>query len=95
MNYFEKILHPHIVILTDVSPLETDDHESLVRLLAYADMLEIEGIIYTTGWSHEEIPDQYIDIIYNVVDAYEKDLPNLKRRSNQKKYDLKKSFKPI
>jgi len=37
-----KILKPRIVVLTDVSTWETDDSESLVRLLVHADMFEIE-----------------------------------------------------
>ncbi|MCO8121000.1 hypothetical protein NHH03_04565 [Stieleria sp. TO1_6] len=36
-------LKPRVVVLTDVSTWETDDSESLVRLLVHADLLEIEG----------------------------------------------------
>ena len=89
-NVINDILKPRIVVLTDVSPWETDDQESLVRLLSYADMFEIEGIIYSTGWNHDTIPDECINIIYNVIDAYEKDLPNLMKRSNQMKHKLDK-----
>ena len=40
-------LKPRVVILTDIGQpdLEPDDTESLVHLLCYADLLEIEGII--------------------------------------------------
>lgn len=78
-----KTLKPRIVVLTDVSTWETDDSESLVRLFAYADMFEIEGLIYTTGWSLEETQDDFFQLIHDAIDAYEKDLPNLKKRSNQ------------
>lgn len=81
-------LKPRIVVLTDVSTWETDDSESLVRLFAYADVLEIEGVIYTTGWSLDEIRDDFLNLIHIAINAYEKDLPNLMKRSNQKKHFL-------
>ena len=34
-------LKPRLVVLTDTSTWETDDHESLIRFLAHADMFEI------------------------------------------------------
>ena len=76
-------LKPRIIVLTDVSTWETDDSESLVRLFAHADLFEIEGIIYTTGWSLEETKDDFMQLINDAIDAYEKDLPNLMKRSNQ------------
>ena len=78
-------LKPRIVVLTDISTWEPDDHESLIRLLVHADMFEIEGIVITTGWSMDNVNNhkQFIDIATGVIDAYEKDLPNLLKRSNQ------------
>ena len=76
-------LKPRIVVLTDVSTWETDDSESLVRLLVHADLFEIEGLVYTTGWSLEETRDDFIQLIHDAINAYEKDLPNLKKRSSQ------------
>ena len=38
-------LKPRVVVLTDISTWETDDHESLIRFLAHADMFEIEGLV--------------------------------------------------
>jgi hypothetical protein len=78
-------LKPRLVILTDISTWETDDHESLIRLMAHADMYEIEGIIITTGWSIDDVNKvkQFKDIATGVIDAYQKDLPNLLKRSKQ------------
>lgn len=76
---------PRIVVLTDISTWEPDDHESLIRLLVHADLQEIEGIVFTTGYSHsntESFPHHF-DIIHGVIDAYEEDLPNLLQRSDQ------------
>ncbi|MCJ8167562.1 DUF1593 domain-containing protein [Pontibacter sp. E15-1] len=77
-------LKPRIVVLTDVSTWETDDSESLVRLMVHADMLEIEGLVYTTGWSLDSTRVAFFNLIHDATDAYEKDLPNLRKRANQK-----------
>lgn len=74
---------PRMVVLTDVSTWETDDSESLVRLLVHADLFEIEGLIFTTGWSLDKTQDDFMGLIDEAIDAYEKDLPNLLKRSNQ------------
>ena len=74
---------PRVVVLTDVSTWETDDSESLVRLLVHADLLEIEGLVFTTGWSLGTTRDDFIDLIHDATNAYEKDLPNLRKRSGQ------------
>jgi hypothetical protein len=76
-------LKPRMVVLTDVSTWETDDSESLVRLLVHADLFEIEGLVYTTGWSLETTRDDFMGLIHDALNAYEKDLPNLRKRSNQ------------
>lgn len=80
-------LKPRVVVLTDISTWETDDHESLIRFLAHADMFEIEGLVISTGYSISTLtksPEKdFINIAHGVVDAYEKDLPNLMKRSNQ------------
>ncbi|MGV8827245.1 MAG: nucleoside hydrolase-like domain-containing protein [Breznakibacter sp.] len=82
-SQLEKVGKPRVVILTDVSTWETDDSESLVRLMVYADMLEIEGLIYTTGWSLDETRNDFFQLIHKAIDAYEKELPNLMKRSGQ------------
>jgi len=78
-------LKPRIIVLTDISTWETDDHESMIRLLVHADMFEIEGLVYSTGWSidNAERHKNFMDIIYGAIDAYEEDLPNLLKRSDQ------------
>lgn len=76
-------LKPRVVVLTDVSTWETDDSESLVRLMVHADLLEIEGLIFTTGWSLGTTRDDFFDLIHVAINAYEQDLPNLSQRSSQ------------
>jgi hypothetical protein len=76
-------LKPRMVVLTDISTGERDDHESMTRLHAHADLFEIEALIVSNGYSYNTVPQQYISIIGDVTNAYEKDLPNLLKRSNQ------------
>lgn len=80
-------LKPRIIVLTDIAPtnVEPDDMESMIRLLAHADLFEIEGLISTTGWS-DGGGREHPELIHAVIDAYEKDLPNLRKRSNQETF---------
>jgi len=92
-------LKPRLVVLTDISTWETDDHESLIRLLVHADMFEIEALILSTGYSIDTLNDStksgFINLIHGAVDAYEKDLPNLMKRSNQVGHELDDSRQEI
>ena len=78
-------LKPRVVILTDIAPgnIEPDDMESMVRLMTYADQLEIEALITTIGWNCDPYTTEWADSLYRVIDAYEKDVPNLMKRSGQ------------
>lgn len=79
-------LKPRIVVMTDIGPetVEPDDSESAVRLMAYADMFEIEAIITTIGWNCDPYPDGWKEYLDRVIDAYGRDVDNLKARSRQK-----------
>ena len=87
----EKERKPRLVVLTDIAPgnIEPDDMESMVRLMAYADQVEIEGLITTIGWNCDPYPVEWADSLLRVIDAYEKDVPNLMKRSGQK------TFRPL
>lgn len=76
---------PRLVVLTDISPdkVEPDDMESIIRLLVHADMFEIEALIHSTGWSASVAKESYYQLIHEAIDLYEKDLPNLLKRSKQ------------
>jgi hypothetical protein len=90
-------LKPRIVVLTDLSPpsVEPDDTESLIRLLVYADLFEVEGLVATTGWSSAGKNGHWIALIRDVIDAYEKDLPNLRKRSSQPGHRADESHQEI
>lgn len=88
-------LKPRMVVLTDVSTWETDDSESLVRLMVHADLLEIEGLVFTTGWSLDNTRDDFINLIHDAINAYENDLPNLQKRSGQTDFQPDESRQEI
>lgn len=78
-------LKPRLVVLTDIAPnnVEPDDMESMIRLLVHADLYEIEGLVHSTGWSATTAREDYLQLIHEAIDLYEKDLPNLRKRSAQ------------
>ncbi len=81
------LLKPRLVVLTDIAPgsIEPDDMESMIRLMVYADRYEIEALIASGGWnsSGRAYPRQWMDSIEMTIAAYERDLPNLAKRSMQ------------
>jgi hypothetical protein len=81
-SIYTPALKPRLVVLTDISLSEPDDHQSLIRLLVHADMYEIEGVILTNGWSTRH-PAEDMAKANGTIAAYGKDLPNLMKRSNQ------------
>lgn len=65
-----------LIVLTDMGA-DPDDEESLVRLLLYANAVDIEGIIPTTScWQQHNIRP---DFVAHILGAYEKVQPNLLR----------------
>ena len=84
----EKALKPRLVVCTDIAPadVEPDDMESMVRLMAYADCFEIEALITSVGWNCDPYPMVWQQYLIRVITAYAKDVPNLMRRSRQKKF---------
>jgi hypothetical protein len=86
-------LKPRLVVCTDIAPadVEPDDMESMVHLMAYADMFEIEALITSVGWNCDPYPLEWSQYLYRVIKAYAIDVPNLMKRSGQKKFQsLKK-----
>lgn len=63
-----------VLVLTDMGA-DPDDEQSLVRLLLYANQIDIEGIVATTScWHQDSIRP---DFIARILNAYEKVQPNL------------------
>lgn len=67
----ESHSRPRVVISTDIGGTDPDDFQSMVHLLLYADVLEIEGLISSA------FGDGRKEHILEVINEYEKDYPNL------------------
>ena len=78
-------LKPRLAVCTDIAPadVEPDDMESMVRLMVYADLFEVEALITSVGWNCDPYPTEWAAYLTRVIEAYRKDLPNLMRRSGQ------------
>ena len=62
---------PRVLISTDIGGTDPDDFQSMVHLLLYADVLDIEGLIASPFG-----PGRKVDIL-RVINAYERDYPRL------------------
>ena len=77
-SHHESALAPEdrtrVLVLTDMGA-DPDDEQSLVRLLLYANQIDIAGIVATTScWHQNSIRP---DFIHKIVDAYGQVQPNL------------------
>lgn len=79
-----------VIILTDIEA-DPDDTQSLIRLLLYANELDIKGIVATTScWMQTSV---HPESITNVIHAYEKVLPNL--RKHDPKFPTAENLYPL
>ena len=78
-------LKPRLVVCTDIAPadVEPDDMESMVRLMSYADLFEIEALITSVGWNCDPYPKEWAQYLQRVIEAYRKDVPKLMKRLGQ------------
>ncbi len=67
---------PRVLISTDIGGTDPDDFQSLIHLLMYADLFQLEGLVASPygGGRKEDIK--------KIIDLYEKDLPKLKKHSS-------------
>jgi hypothetical protein len=66
-----------VLVSTDIGGTDPDDFQSMVHLLVYADVLDIEGLVsspFDAGRARD---------ILDVIDCYEKDYANLKTHSGR------------
>lgn len=65
-----------VIVSTDIGGTDPDDFQSMVHLLVYADVLDIEGLIASP------YGDGRTQAILDVIDCYENDSSNLKTYSD-------------
>ncbi|QDV62682.1 DUF1593 domain-containing protein [Crateriforma conspicua] len=71
---------PRLAVLTDIGG-DPDDTQSLVRLMVYANEFQIEAIVASASGTPGELKKSITrtDLILEIIDAYDRVLPNLKR----------------
>lgn len=73
--------HRHrVIVSTDIGGTDPDDYQSMVHLLVYADLFDIEGLISSPyGPGRKEH-------ILDVIDCYERDFAYLKTYSDCRRF---------
>lgn len=67
---------PRVLVSTDIGGTDPDDFQSMVHLLLYADLLDLEGLI-ASPYGEGRAAD-----IYRVIDCYARDLNQLRRHAD-------------
>lgn len=68
---------PRVIVSTDIGGTDFDDFQSLIHLLLYADVVDIEGMI-ASPWGEARERKQHL---LALVDLYARDYPNLSAAS--------------
>jgi hypothetical protein len=66
---------PQVIILTDIGG-DTDDEQSMVRFLLYANEFDVKSIGITSRMGHQH--DIRPEIMFNLIEGYRQVYPNLK-----------------
>lgn len=70
---------PRVIVSTDIGGTDFDDFQSLVHLLLYSDMIDLDGLIASPWGEGRDRKRHLLDIIA----VYEKDYPNLRTWSDR------------
>lgn len=68
-----EVSKPRILVSTDIGGSDPDDYQSMVHLLMYSDLFDLEGIVSSPSFGTGSK-----EAIYKIIDLYEKDFPKLK-----------------
>lgn len=74
-NSSQDIAKPRILVSSDIGGTDPDDFQSMIHLLMYADLFQIEGLV-SSPFGEGRTTD-----ILDMITLYEKDLPQLKYHS--------------
>lgn len=76
-NYAQqKAVKPRILISSDIGGTDDDDFQSMIHFLMYANQFEIEGLVSSPFGNGRK------KNILDMIDLYEKDLPELKKHAD-------------
>jgi hypothetical protein len=73
---------PRLAVLTDIGG-DPDDQQSMIRLMVYANELDIELLLASAAGTRGELKEAVTrpDLILEIIDAYESVLPNLRKHA--------------
>ena len=86
MQNVESQDNHRLIVLADMGN-EPDELQQMTHMITYANELDIEGLIAVTGkYLRPESKEEYRRVVHpelflRIIDAYEKDLPNLKKHA--------------
>lgn len=72
----EQPVKPRILISTDAGGTDPDDFQSIIHFLMYSDLFETQGLVSSPSYGQGKKQD-----ILDIIDLYEKDLPELQEHS--------------
>ena len=76
-----------LIVLADMGN-EPDEEEQMVHMIMYSNEFDVEGLIAVSGkylHSAHRLPERrrlYPDLFHKIIDAYQKDLKNLKKHAS-------------
>lgn len=71
----QEALKPRILISSDIGGTDPDDNQSMIHLLMYANLFQIEGLVASPYGNGRKAN------FLEMIDLYEKDLPSLKEHA--------------
>lgn len=69
--YGQNLNKPRIIISTDIGGIDPDDNQSMIHLMMYSDLFQVEGLI-SSPFGKGRRKD-----LLGMIDLYEKDFPKL------------------
>lgn len=73
-----------LIVTSDIGGADPDDKQSLVHLVSCLDRIDLEGFIYQYAWIGNQLDrDNGKKAVDDVLNAYDKVLPNLKTHSKE------------
>ena len=67
---------PRVLVSTDIGGTDPDDNQSMIHLLMYSDLFELEGLVSSMSFGNGSKEE-----IVRMIDLYAKDYPQLKKRN--------------
>lgn len=74
----QSSVKPRVIISTDIGGTDPDDNQSMIHLMMYSDLVELEGIISSPSFGNGSKEE-----LLRMIDIYAQDYPTLKKHNNQ------------